>query len=53
MKKYIVELNNKNIEIPADIQKQIIIDNLMRSYHWVFGLSGIMIGFLLGVIAVK
>lgn len=51
MKKYLVEHKNNKIDIPENIQNQIIKDHLMNSYHWVFSISGFLIGFLLGIIA--
>jgi hypothetical protein len=51
MKKYSIEHKNNQIDIPENIQNKIIKDHLMNSYHWVFAISGSIIGFLLGIIA--
>lgn len=52
MKQFEIDLGgNKKIKIPIDVQKDIVRNHLLNSYHWVFGISGIIIGFLLGVIS--
>ncbi len=51
MKKYSIEHKDNQIDIPENIQNKIIKDHLMNSYHWVFAISGLTIGFLLGIIA--
>jgi hypothetical protein len=51
MKKYSIEHKNNQIDIPENIKNKIIKDHLMNSYHWVFAMSGLIIGFLLGIIA--
>ena len=43
--------NDKYTTIPKDIVHEIIIDHYQKSYHMVFGFSGLIIGFLLAVIA--
>jgi hypothetical protein len=52
MKHYKIDSgNDKYISIPKDIVHEIIIDHYQKSYHMVFGFSGLIIGFLLAVIA--
>lgn len=52
MKKYVFENNSgKEVSVPKDLVHTIIIDHYQKSYHMVFGFSGIIIGFLLAVIA--
>lgn len=52
MKKYQIDLgNDKFIDVPHNLAHKIIVDHLSKSYHWVFGFAGLIIGFLLGVIA--
>jgi hypothetical protein len=52
MKKYIIDHgNDKYTEIPKDIIYKIIIEHYQKSYHVVFGFSGLVIGFLLAIIA--
>jgi len=52
MKKYIIDHgDNKNTVIPKDLVNKIIIEHYQKSYHMVFGFSGLIIGFLLAVIA--
>ena len=54
MRKYEIDLGDDDfILVPQKIQYQIIVDHLNKSYHWVFGMSGIIIGFLLGIIATR
>lgn len=54
MRKYTIDLGDDElIYIPQNTQYQIIVDHLSKSYHWVFGISGIIIGFLLGIIATR
>ena len=51
MSKYKIDHgNDKYTEIPKDIINQIIIENYQKSYHIVFGFSGLIIGFLLAII---
>jgi len=52
MKRYIIENNGKDVLIPKDLIHKIIIDHYQKSYHMVFGFSGLIIGFLLAVIAI-
>jgi hypothetical protein len=52
MKKYMIDHgNDKYTEIPKDLIHKIIIEHYQKSYHVVFGFSGLIIGFLLAVIA--
>lgn len=52
MKQYKIDNgNDKYTSIPKDIVNQIIIDYYKKSYHIVFGFSGLIIGFLLAIIA--
>lgn len=52
MKKYMIDHgNDKYTEIPKDLIHKIIIEHYQKSYHIVFGFSGLIIGFLLAVIA--
>jgi hypothetical protein len=54
MKKYKIDLGDDEfVEIPHNLAYQIIVDHLNKSYHWVFGTAGIIIGFLLGIIATR
>jgi hypothetical protein len=39
--------------ISQKIKDQIIKEYMLRSYHWTFAVSGLIIGFLLGIIAAK
>ena len=46
MKKYIIDQgNDKYIEIPKDIVYKIIVENYQKSYHIVFGFSGLIMDF--------
>ena len=38
-------------DIPESIKDKIIKEYLLKSYHWVIGISGLLLGFLLGIIA--
>lgn len=50
--KYFVEIDyEKEVEIPKDIQKQIVSDHLQKYYITSLTLGIFIIGFLLGVIA--
>jgi hypothetical protein len=50
--KYKIDLGrNKMVEVPKYIEDQIIKDYLSSRYYWVIGISMLLIGFLLGVIA--
>ena len=50
--KYEIDLGKeKLVEVPEYIQDKIIKDYLTSRYHWVIGISMLLIGFLLGVIA--
>jgi hypothetical protein len=50
--KYTIDLErNKTVEVPKYIEDKIIKDYLTSRYHWVIGISMLLIGFLLGVIA--
>ena len=50
--KYEIDLGrNKVIEVPKYVEDKIIKDYLTSRYHWVIGISMLLIGFLLGVIA--
>jgi hypothetical protein len=52
MAKHMLDLGDDEfIEIPQKIQYQILMDHYRDAYHWVFGFSGLLIGFLLGIIA--
>jgi hypothetical protein len=52
MKKYRVDNgNDKYTDIPKSVVHDIIIDHYRNSYHMVFGFAGLIIGFLLAVIA--
>lgn len=52
MKEYLIDLgDNENLEVPISIQNKIIQDHMIKSYHWVIGMSAFIIGFLLGIIA--
>jgi hypothetical protein len=51
MIKYVIEHKGSEVDVPKDLQNKIVKDHLMNSYHWVFGFAGLIIGFLLGVIA--
>jgi len=52
MKNYKIDRgNDRYIDIPKDIVHEIIIDHYQKSYHMVFGFGGLIIGFLLAVIA--
>ena len=54
MRKYTIDLgDDKLIVVPPNIQHKIIVDHLSNAYQWVFGISGIIIGFLLGIIATR
>jgi hypothetical protein len=49
--KYEIDLGrNKIIEVPKYIEDQIIKDYLTSKYHWVIGISMLLIGFLLGIV---
>jgi hypothetical protein len=49
--KYEIDLGkDKLIEVPKYIQDKIIKDYLISRYHWVIGVSMLLIGFLLGVV---
>ena len=49
--KYEIDLGkDKLIEVPEYIQDKIVKDYLTLRYHWVIGISMLLIGFLLGVI---
>jgi hypothetical protein len=50
--KYEIDLEKEMlVEVPEYIQDKIIKDYLTLRYHWVIGISMLLIGFLLGVIA--
>jgi len=50
--KYEIDLEKEMlVEVPQYIQDKIIKDYLESKYHWVIGISMLLIGFLLGVIA--
>lgn len=54
MRKYTIDLGDDDfVVVPPNTQYQIIVDHLSKSYQWVFGISGIIIGFLLGIIATR
>ena len=42
---------DRSIEVPEYMQDKIIKDYLMLRYHWVIGISGFMIGLLIGLLA--
>jgi hypothetical protein len=49
--KYTVDLGkDEEIEIPLLTQKKIIHDHMIKYYHWTIGVSGLIIGFLIGVV---
>lgn len=51
MAKYSVDLgNDKFVTIPVELEKTIVRDHLMKSYHWTLAISAFLIGFLIGVI---
>lgn len=39
------------VSVPENIRYQIIQDHLIKSYHWVIGISMFIIGMLIGIIA--
>jgi hypothetical protein len=50
--KYTVYIGkDKEVEIPVITQKKIIHDHMIKYYHWTIGISALIIGFLMGVIA--
>jgi hypothetical protein len=52
MTNYAVDLgNDRFIPIPVEVEKTIVRDHLMKSYHWTLAIAAFLIGFLLGVIA--
>jgi len=53
MKYYMDDPHNDKyeVEIPRNIVNNIIKDYMMKTYYWVVGIGGIMIGFLLGLLA--
>jgi len=43
--------NDRYTDMPKNVVYEIIIDHYQKSYHMVFGFGGLIIGFLLAVIA--
>lgn len=50
-KKYEIEDGDYVIEVPRDIQKQIVSDHLEKYYIGALAIGMFLIGFLLGVLA--
>ena len=54
MNEYLLDLGDDNfVEVPKDIQYEIIQDKLMTTYYWSIGFFSAIVGFLLGIIATK
>ena len=50
--KYKIDMGDDEFVFVADnIKYQIIQDQLIKSYHWVIGMSMFMVGFLVGLLA--
>ena len=54
IKTYKVDIGDDEfVSIPEKIRYQIVQDHMVRSYHWVIGMGMFLVGFLLGIIALK
>lgn len=50
--KYKIDMgDNEFVFVPDNIKYQIIQDQLIKSYHWVIGMSMFMVGLLVGLLA--
>ena len=50
--KYKIDMGDDEfVFVPDNIKYQIIQDQLIKSYHWVIGMSMFMVGLLVGLLA--